>query len=101
MTLELYSTLSSLAVRLVQLLIGSKKFLLWRLFLLFFICHPHLFYSLSDELDDSDVEEYDNIGSESGSAGMLGTGLVGVLRGVVLTLGVTLSAEKSCNGDGG
>ena len=50
---------------------------------------------------NSDKEEYDKLGSESGSAGTLGTGLGGLLRGVRFTLGVTLSANKSCGGDWG
>ena len=52
-----------------------------------------------DESDYSDEEEYDRLGSESGSAGTFGTGLGGLPRGLGFPLGVTLSADESC-GDG-
>ena len=50
---------------------------------------------------DSDEEESDKLGSESGSAGKYCTGLAGLLRGIGFTLGVTISANELCDGDGG
>ena len=55
----------------------------------------------SDELYDSDKEEPDKLGSELGSDGTCGTWLGGLMRGLGLPLGVTLSADESCGGDGG
>ena len=56
---------------------------------------------LCDESDKSGEEEYDGIGSESGSASTFSTGLGGLLHGVGLTLGVVIYADDSCDGDGG
>ena len=78
-----------------------KRFLIRHLFLLFFIRSLCLEHSSSDESDESDKEEYDELGSESGSDGKFGTVLGGLLRGVGLPLCVTLSADDSCDGDGG
>ena len=52
-------------------------------------------------INEYDKEEYDELGSESGSDGKFGTVLGGLLRGVGLPLCVTLSADDSCDGDGG
>ena len=54
-----------------------------------------------DESDDYDEGEYGKLGSESVSAGMYGTGLGGLLRGLGFPLGVTLFSDQSCDGDGG
>ena len=54
---------------------------------------------MSDESDDSDEEKYDELGSESRSAGTSGTRLGGFLRGLGFPLGVTISADESCNGN--
>ena len=56
---------------------------------------------LSDESDDSDKEEYDKLGSESGSACTHSTGLGGLLCGLGINLGVTISADESWDGDRG
>ena len=58
-------------------------------------------YLLSDESEESDKEDSEKPGSESGSAGMFGTGLGELLSGIVFTWGVTIYAEKSCYGNGG
>ena len=58
-------------------------------------------YLSSDESDVSDKEEYDELGSKSGSAGTYGTGLGGLSRGLGFTLGVTVSDNESCGGEGG
>ena len=55
---------------------------------------------LSDESDESDKEEFDKPGSESGSSGKFGIGLGGSLYVVGLPLGVTFSYDESCDGDG-
>ena len=102
MTYYLYAYISSLAVIFAQFLIGSlKRFLIQNLLLLFSVRRLHLEYSSSDNSDESNEEEPDEPGSESGSAGTFGTGLGGLLRGVEITLGVTISADESCNGDAG
>ena len=46
-----------------------------------------------------DKEESDKLGSKCGSVGTFGTGLGGLLRGIGFTVGVTLSAYESYNGD--
>ena len=51
--------------------------------------------------EQSNKEEYEEIGFESGSVGMFDTRLGGLLGGVRLPLGVTPSTEKSFNGDWG
>ena len=56
---------------------------------------------MSGELDDLKKEEYDEPGSESGSAGTFVTILGGLLHGVGLTLGITFYADEFFNGDGG
>ena len=58
-------------------------------------------YSPSDESDGYDKGEYDKLGSGSGSASTFSAGFCGLLRGVGFTLGVTISADESCDGDGG
>ena len=58
-------------------------------------------YLSSDESDESYKEEYEKLGSESGSYSMFGNGLGWLLHGVGLHLGVTFSADESCDGDGG
>ena len=55
----------------------------------------------SDESDDSDEEESDKLGSESGSDGTCGTGLGGFTRILGFALGIKLSADESCDGDRG
>ena len=47
-------------------------------------------YLLDDESDESDKEAFDKLVYESGSAGMFGIGLGGLLIGVGLPLGITL-----------
>ena len=56
---------------------------------------------LSDDSYYSDEEEYDELGFESSSSGMFGTGLGGLLYSLWFTLGVTLSSDESCGDDGG
>ena len=51
--------------------------------------------------DESDEEESEKLGSESGLSGTFGTRFGGLSRGSVLPLGVTLSADDSFDGDGG
>ena len=98
-TIDLYAAVSSLAVSFAQFLIGSSKHnLLRRLFLSFFERHLRLLYSSSNESDDSDEEESDKLGSESGSTGMYGTQL---LCGIGINLGVTLYYDESWDSDGG
>ena len=55
---------------------------------------------LYDKSNESEKEESEKLGSESASAGTFGTGLSGLLCGIGLTWGVTLSDIYSCNGDG-
>ena len=55
----------------------------------------------SDESDQSYKEEYDEPGSKFGSSSTFGTGLGVLLHGVGFPLVVTLSADESCDGDGG
>ena len=55
---------------------------------------------MSDELDESDGKENDKLISGSGPADKLGTVMGGLLRGVELPLGVMLSADELCYGDG-
>ena len=56
---------------------------------------------LSDESDDSDVEEHDKLGSASGSPGTYCNGLDGFLLDLGIPLSVMISADESCDGDGG
>ena len=56
---------------------------------------------MSDESDDSDKEEYEKLGSESGSAGMYSTILGGLLRVLGINSSATLSSDEQCDGDGG
>ena len=56
---------------------------------------------MSDESDNSDKGESDELGSESGSSGTYFTGLGGLFHGLLFTFYVTLSADKSFNGDRG
>ena len=53
----------------------------------------------SDELDNSDEEEYDELASEYRSAGSLGTVFGGLLRDIGLRVGVTLSYSDLYDGD--
>ena len=72
------------------------------MFILFFFIHSlRLEYLSSDESDESDKEESYELGYESGSAGKFDTGLGGLLNGLGLPLGVTLSSGESCDGDEG
>ena len=50
---------------------------------------------LYDESDEFDKEESDKPGSGSGLAGTFGTRMGGLLRGVGLPLGLTLSDDES------
>ena len=54
-----------------------------------------------DESEEYDEEEYDKPGSESGSAGTLGTVLGGLLHGVGLPLGVMISSDEPRDSDAG
>ena len=54
-----------------------------------------------DDSDESDEEESEKFGSESRSDGTFITGLGGMLSGLGLPLSVTISADESCDGDGG
>ena len=56
--------------------------------LFFFVNHLCLEYSPSGESDESDKEESDKLGSESGSVGTFGAGFDGLLRIVGFPLGV-------------
>ena len=69
--------------------------------LLLFVRCIHLENLSSNELYESEKEESKKLGSESSSAVMFGTGLVGLLHCVVFTLGVTIYADESYDGDGG
>ena len=84
----------------VHFFIGSlKRVLLLSFFLLFFVRRSILQYLSSDELEESDKEESDELGSESGLSCTFGTGLGGLLHAVGFYLGVTLSADESCDDD--
>ena len=57
-----------------------------------------------DESDESDEEKSDGLESEYGSPGTIGTigtGLVGLFSSVGIPLGVMISMDESCDGDGG
>ena len=56
---------------------------------------------LSDESDEYGEEESDKLGSESRQYNMYGTGLGGLLCGLVFTLGFTLNDDESCDGNRG
>ena len=56
-------------------------------------------YLSSDESDVSDKEEYDELGSKSGSAGKFVNGLGGFFCGVVFPSGVTFFSDEYCDGD--
>ena len=56
---------------------------------------------MSDESDESNEEEYEKIGSESGSACRFGTVLEGLLCGLRFPLGVTIYDYESFDGGGG
>ena len=63
---------------------------------------PNLEYLDSDESNESDKEESNKLGSESGSIGTYGTGLGGLLGGVEFPVGVMLPGnDLPFNGDGG
>ena len=85
MTFDLYGALISLAVCFAQFLIGSlKRFLIWSLFLLLFLHFINLEYPSYDDSYESDEEQYDKLGSESGPGGTFGIVFGGLLRGVGL-----------------
>ena len=83
------------------LIVSLKLFLPWRFFLFFFVHRLCLKLSSSDDSDEFAEGKSDKLGSESGSSVTFGTRLGGLLHGVGLTLGVTLSADESCNSYGG
>ena len=56
---------------------------------------------MSDKSDGFNKEKSDKLRSKYGSGGMFSTGLGGLLHGVGFPLGVTLSDDDSCDGDGG
>ena len=101
-TFGLWPAVSSLVLSFAHLFIGSLKFiLLWCFYLSFFIrCLP-LEYLSYDQSDETDKEESDKLGCESGSAGTFVTVLGGLLHGVVLPSGVNIYDDISCDGDGG
>ena len=66
----------------------------------FFVCHLCLEYLSSDESDESNKEEYDELGYKSGSAVTIITRLCWLLHGAGLPFGVTLSSDDSCNDQG-
>ena len=55
----------------------------------------------SDESYESNKDESDEPGYESGSAGTFGTVLGGLSRGLGCPLGFTLYSDDSCGGDKG
>ena len=68
---------------------------------LFFVRCPPLGYPESDESYESDKEESNELGSESGSYGTFSNGLGGLLYGVGFTVGMKLTVDDfSCYGDG-
>ena len=82
---DLHAAVITLFVSSAYFLIGSlKRFLIWSFFLLLFVHCLHLEYPSYDESYESDEEEYDKLGSESGSAGTFDTVFGGLLRGVGL-----------------
>ena len=66
-----------------------------------FLRRNHLNHHTTIILKGDDEEKSDKIGSESVSSSKLGTVLGGLLRGVELSLGVTLYADGLFNCDGG
>ena len=64
-----------------------KRFLLQHLF---FVHRPSLGYPESNDSDESNKEESDELGYESGSSGKFGTGLCGLLCGVGFYIGMTI-----------
>ena len=60
-----------------------------------FACRLRLYHSPSDESEESDKEESEKLGYESGSVGMFGAGFGSFSRDVGLPLGITLSADES------
>ena len=102
MNFYLYAAVGSLDVIYAHFLIGLwKRVLLSYLFSLYFVRHLRLEYLYSDDSDESNEEEYDKLESESGSAGTLSTRLGWLLLDLCLPLGVTLSADETCDGNGG
>ena len=85
----------------MQFLIRLKHFLVQCFFSFIFIHSFCLEYSSNDEPDESNKEEYEKIGSKSGSAVTFGNRLSGLLLCVELYLCVTISDDESCDGDGG
>ena len=102
MTFDFYVAVNNLSVRFTHFLVGLlKHVLLWRLFLSFFAHHLCLEYSSSDDSDESNKEEFDELGYESRSTGTFSTGLSGLLCGEGFPLGVTFHADESCGDDVG
>ena len=98
MAFYLYAGLSNLSVRYAQFLIGlSKRVLHQCLFPFFFVnfsfCNTHCLM-----IQINRTKKNLKTGSESGSFGTFGTGLGGLLHGVVFTFGVTISDDESCDG---
>ena len=55
---------------------------------------------MSDESDDSDEQEPEKLGSESGPAGTFDNGWGGLSRGLGFPLGFTIYDDESCDSDG-
>ena len=56
------------------------------------------FFYNSDESDESNEEEYEELGSKFVSSGAFGTIFGRLLCGIGFPLGVTISADKLCGG---
>ena len=56
---------------------------------------------MAESILDVIFTNFDGLVSESGSTGTYNTVLGGLSRGLGITLGVTLSADNSCDDDGG
>ena len=83
MTLDLYAAVSRLASSFAHFLIGLLKILIiGRLFLLFFVRYLRLEYMAYNESVESEGEESEKPGYESGSDGTCGNRLGGLLHGV-------------------
>ena len=99
MKINMYASVSNLAVSFAYFLIGPNLFFLRFIYLL--LRWLHLEYLSSDEFSESNEEQSDKLGSKSGLAGMFSTLLGGFLCGVRLPYGVTVFADDSCDRDGG
>ena len=95
MTFELYADLNSLDLRFVHFFIGSLKRFLLRHF--YFVRRPRVRHPESDESDESDEEKSDKLGSESGRAGMFGTKLGRLLRGIGFFVGGSFQIWVNAN----